>query len=130
MLLAENNIPLAFADKLNTLLPNIFPDSKIAKEYKMGKTKASCILNESLASHSLQETVQIMKNDFYLLSTNGSNHTGLGKMNPLIVLLYDSSKIRVDVRVLDMCCTSVQNSGTAAAIFKRIDDVMIKLQLP
>ena len=34
MLLAENNIPLAFADKLNTLLPNIFPDSKIAKEYK------------------------------------------------------------------------------------------------
>ena len=117
MLLAENNIPLAFADKLNTLLPNIFPDSKIAKEYKMGKTKASCILNESLAPHSLQETVQIMKNDFYLLSTNGSNHTGLGKMNSLIVLLYHTSKIRVDARVLDMCCTSGQNSGTAVAIF-------------
>ena len=32
MLLAENNIPLAFAGKLNTLSPNIFPDSKIAKE--------------------------------------------------------------------------------------------------
>ena len=57
MLLAENNIALAFADKLNTLLPNIFPDSKITKEYKMGKTKASCILNESLAPHFLQETV-------------------------------------------------------------------------
>ena len=62
MLLAENNIPLVFADKLNTLLPIIFPDSKIAKEYKMGKTKASCILNESLAPHFLQETVHIMKN--------------------------------------------------------------------
>ena len=60
---------------------------------------------------------KLLKNGFYLLSTNGSNHTGLGKMNPLIVLLYDSSKIRVDARVLDMCCTSGQNSGTAAAIF-------------
>ena len=40
MQLAENNIPLAFVDKLNAILLNIFPDSKIAKEYKMVKTKA------------------------------------------------------------------------------------------
>ena len=129
MLLAENNIPLAFADKLNTLLPNIFPDSKIAKEYKMGKTKASCILNESLAPHFLQETVQIMKNYFYSLSTDGPNDIGLGKITPLRVRLYDSSKSRVDTRFLDMCCTSGQNSVTAATIFQKID-VMIKLQLP
>ena len=129
MLLTENNIPLAFADKLNTLLPNIFPDSKIAKEYKMGKTKASCILNESLAPHFLQETVQIMKNYFYSLSTDGPNDIGLGKITPLRVRLYDSSKSRVDTRFLDMCCTSGQNSVTAATIFQKID-VMIKLQLP
>ena len=61
---------------MNTLLPNIFPDSKIAKKYKMGKAKASCILNDILAPHFLQETVQIMKNDFYSLSTEGSNDTG------------------------------------------------------
>ena len=82
MLLAENNIPIASADKLNTLLLNIFPDSKIAKEYKIGKTKASCILNESLTPHFLQETTQIMKNDFYSLSTDGSNDTGLEKNEP------------------------------------------------
>ena len=130
MLLGENNIPLAFADKLNTLLPITFPDSIIAKEYKMGKTKASCILNESLAPHFLQETVQIMKNYFYSLSTDGPNDIGLGKITPLRVRLYDSSKSRVDTRFLDMCCTSGQNSGTATTIFQKIDDVMIKLQLP
>ena len=85
MLLAESKIPLAFADKLNTLLPNIFPDSKIAKKYKMTMTKASCIPNESLASQFLEETVQIMKNDFCSLSTRGSNDTGVNKMNPLTV---------------------------------------------
>ena len=96
----------------------------------MGKTKASCILNEILAPHFLLETVQSMKNDFYSLSTDGSNNIGLEKMNPLTVRLYDSSKRRVDTRFLDTCCTSGQNSGTAATIFQMIDDVMIKLQLP
>ena len=127
MLLAENNIPLTFADKLNSLLPNILPDSKIGKEYKMGKTKASCILNGSLAPHFLQETVRITKNDLYSLSTDGLNDTGLEKMNALTVRLYDSSKSRGDTRFLDMCCTTGQNSGTAATIFQNIDDVMIKL---
>ena len=96
----------------------------------MGKTKASCILNESLTLHFLQETVQIMKNDFYSLSTDSSHDTGLEKMNPLTVRLYDSSKSRVDTSFLDLCCTSGQNSGTAPKIFQKIDDIMIKLQLP
>ena len=103
-------------------MPNIFPESKIAKEHKIGKTKASCILNESLAPHFLQETVQIIK--------NGSNDTELEKINPLTGPLYESSKSRVDTRFLDMFCTSGQNSGTAATIFQKVDNVMIKLQLP
>ena len=130
MLLTENNIPLAFVDKLNALLPNIFPDSKIANKCEMGKTKASCILNKSLAPLFLQETVQIMKNDFYSLSADGSNDTGFEKMKPLTVPLSDSSKSNVDTRFLDMCYTSGQNSGTAATIFQKIDDDLIKLQLP
>ena len=76
-----------------------------------------------------QETVQIMKNDFYSLSTDGSNDPGLEKMNPLTVRLYDSSKSRTDTRFSDMSCTSRQNSGTAATIFQKINDIMIKLQL-
>ena len=50
-------------------------------------------------------------------------------MNPLTVRL-DSSKSRVDTRLLDMYCTFGQNSGTVATIFQKIDDVMIKLELP
>ena len=39
----------------------------------MGKATASCILNGSLAPHVLRQTVDIMKTDFYSLSTDGSN---------------------------------------------------------
>ena len=120
MLLAENNIPLAFADKLSAILPSIFLDSKIAKEYKMGKTKASCILNESLAPHFLQQTVAIMKTDFCSLSTDNSNGSGLEKMNPVTVHLFDINTNMVGTRFLDMRCTKSQTSGTA---------VLTKLQL-
>ena len=60
-LLAENNIPSAFADKLNKIFPNI------AKEYRTTETKKkTCILNKSLAPYFLQETVGAMKNEYCL----------------------------------------------------------------
>ena len=70
MLLAQNNIPPTFADKLNLILLSIFPESKIAKEYKMCKTRASCIVIETLASYFMQQTVDIMNTDFYFSSTD------------------------------------------------------------
>ena len=129
MLLAENNIPPAFANKLNAILPSISPDSKIAKEYKMGKTKTNCILNESVVPHFLQQTVDIMKTDFYSLSKDGSNDTEIQKMNPRTVRLFDISTSMFNTRFLDMCCTTGQTSGTSPKIFQKIDDVMTKLKL-
>ena len=88
-LLAENNIPLAFADKLNKIFHIIFPDSNIAKESRMAKAITKCILNKSLAAYFLQETISIMKNEYYSLSTDGLNDPNLEKMIPLTVRLFD-----------------------------------------
>ena len=81
MLLVENNILLPLADKLKAILLTIFPDSQIAQEYKMDQTKASCVLNESFVPYFLQQTSDIMKTDFYSLSTDGFNDTWLEKTN-------------------------------------------------
>ena len=66
---------------MNAILPSISPDSKIAKEYKMGKTKTNCILNESLAPHLLQQAVDIRKTDLYSLSKDGSNDREIQSSN-------------------------------------------------
>ena len=88
-LLAENNIPLAFADKLNKIFHIIFPDSNIAKESRMAKAITNCILNKSFAAYFLQETISVMKNEYYSLSTDGLNDPNLEKMIPLTVRLFD-----------------------------------------
>ena len=69
--------------------------------------------------------------DFFSLPKHGSNDTGLEKMNTLTVRLFYINKSKVDTLFLNMCCTTSQVFHTTATIFKKIDDVMIKLhQLP
>ena len=48
MAMVNNNIPFAAADTFNSLLKDMFPDSKIAKVYASGKTKTTCIVNRAL----------------------------------------------------------------------------------
>ena len=130
LLLAENNIQMAFADKLSDILKDLFPDSKIAKEYGSRRTKATCILNQSLAPHFLKETVEVMQNNVFSLSTDGSNDTDIEKMNPLTVRLYDVKRNCVVTRFLDMCCTSGKTCETASTIFSKIDSKMTEFDIP
>ena len=74
----------------------------------------TCMINGAIAPHFLRETVNIMKCSPFSLLTDGSNDTGLEKMNPL----------RVESRFLDMCATKGTDSATAASIFQKIDDVL------
>ena len=56
---------MSFADKLSDIFKDIFPDSKVAKEYASKRTKATCILNQALAPHFLKETIETMKSDVF-----------------------------------------------------------------
>ena len=85
MLPAKTNILLDLADKWKTIFLTIFPDSKTVQEYNMSQTKASYVVNESLTFSTING--DIMKTDFYSLSTYGSNDKGLQKIN--LVRLFD-----------------------------------------
>ena len=65
-----------------------------------------------------------MKCSPFSLLTDGSNDTGLEKMNPLTVKIFDVNTGRVESRFLDMCATMGTDSATAASIFQKIDDVL------
>ena len=115
---------MAFADMLSDIFKDIFPDSTIAIEYAPKRTKSSCILNQALAPHFLKETADVMQNDFFSLSTDGSNDMDIERRNPLTVRFYDVKTNRTVTRFLDMCCTSGEDCGLASTIFNEIDSKM------
>ena len=123
MLLAQHNVPLSLADHLSPLFRDIF-DGEVASGYACAKTKTSCILNRAIAPEFKAELVSVMQQAPYSLSIDGSNDTGLSKMNPLTVRIFDDCRKRVDTRFLDMCTTSGTSAATAQVIFEKMDEVL------
>lgn len=126
--LVKHNIPLAFAEHLSPLFREIFTDSEIAKSYSAAKTKTTCIINGALKPYFQDRLLSLMRQNPYSLSIDGSNDTGLDKMNPMTVKIFDVD--RVHHRFLDMCTTSGKNAGTAEVIFGKMDEVLSKHNIP
>ena len=97
VLLAQHNVPLALADHLSPLIRDVF-DGEVAKGYSCAKTKTSCILNNVIPPEFQHELVSLMQQSPYSLCIDGSNDTGLLKMNPLTVTIFDLTRTKVDTR--------------------------------
>ena len=120
-MLAYHNIPIAVADHISPLFLDIFPDSEIAKAYSCARTKTTCILNGAMASHFQLSLVEVMKMEAYSLAIDGSNDSGLQKINPLTARIYDANRGKIVTQLLDMCLTS---SSTAESIFAKVSETL------
>uniref|UniRef100_H3A908 HAT C-terminal dimerisation domain-containing protein n=1 Tax=Latimeria chalumnae TaxID=7897 RepID=H3A908_LATCH len=74
--------------------------------------------------------VSQMKNEPYLLSVDGSNDTGLEKMNPLTVIIFYPQRHIVTTHLLDLCLTTGIHAATAEGIFSKIDEKMTSHEIP
>ena len=92
------------------MIRKVFPDSELATNYHSASTKATCIINLAIAPAFKEELIESMKIHPFSISIDGSNNTGLLKMNPLTVRIFDANQDRVITRFLDMCSAA---SGTA-----------------
>ena len=86
-------------------MKDIFPDSEIARNFASASTKTTCMINGSLAPYFKVALVDTMKSSPFAFAIDGSNDTGLQKMNPITVRLFDKSQGMIITRFLDMCIT-------------------------
>lgn len=130
VVLAQHNIPLAIMDHLSPLFRDIFPDSKIAKGFSAARTKTTCIMNMALRPYFESILVAHMKEHPFALAIDGSNDTGLQKMNPLTVCIYDHESGLVRTKFLDMCLTFGIYAGTAENIFEAREEALVSCDIP
>jgi len=91
VLTACSNVPLAFHDHLSPLNRNVFPDSNVASWYLSASTKATCMLNLAIAAMIKENPIANTRIHPFSVSTDGSDDTGLKKMNPVMVRIADTN---------------------------------------
>ena len=130
--IVQHNLSLATSDHLTSLIKDVFTDSEIAKKYSSRRTKTGAIINEAFTPHCLSYLVEHCKSHPYSIGTDGSNDTGIEKMNPVCVNIFDVNRDTkvVTSHFLNMCLTSGERGGTAECIFNAIDDVFEKHEIP
>ena len=86
----------------------LFPDSKIAKNFKCSPTKTTCIMNQAMRPLLRNELLtEYMKEEPFSLLNNGSSDTGLKKMNAVAVNVFDVNRSKkVECKFYDMCVTT------------------------
>lgn len=129
--LVQHNLPLATSDHLGPLFRNAFPDSKIASAYSSARTKTTAIVNETFGSHCHEFIVKHCQNHPFSCGTDGSSDTGIQKMNPVSIRIFDiNSAKKVSIHFYNMCLTEGEDGAKAKAIFEAIDENFTKDKLP
>ena len=121
--LAHHSVPIAITDHLSPLLRDVFSDSGIAKAYSCARTKATCILNGAVGQYFQMSLVDKKEVEAFSLATDGSNDSGLQKMNPLTWMIFDVNRGMVITQLLVMCLTS---ASTAESIYGKINDTLMQ----
>ena len=85
VLTASSNVPLAIHNQLSPMIRKAFQDSKISAKYHSASTKATCMVNEAVAPMLIENLLESMKTHPYSISVDGSNDSGLEKMNPVTI---------------------------------------------
>ena len=98
----------------------MFPDSKIARNFKCNRTKATAILNEAM-----RPSLKYMKEQPFALVNDGTSDCRIKKMSALCAYIFDiSNSKRVEVKFYDMCATSGDHCSKAVTLFNKIDETL------
>ena len=129
--IVQHNLPIATADHLGHLFKNIFPDSKIASSYSCAKTKTFAILNEALAPDCHNYIVEHCKTHAYSVGHDGSNDTGVAKMNPVSIRIFDINRSKVVTdHFCNMYITEGEDCCKAFKIFESIEKCFEEDKMP
>ena len=90
------------------------------------KTKTSAILNEAFAPHCHKYVVEHCKTHAYGVGTDGSNDTGVAKLNPVSIRIFDIDRSKtVTNHIFDMCLTEGEHGAKAFKIFEAIEEKFV-----
>ncbi|CAG9837716.1 unnamed protein product [Diabrotica balteata] len=95
-LLASNNLPFLLVDTLTPLIQNIFPDSKIAKQLHLKRTKATSIICNNLGNNFLEELYIKLREPgcFFSLVMDETTDISIKKQCAFTTIIYENNSTK------------------------------------
>lgn len=107
--LEQHHLSIATTDHFGPLLKEMFPDSKIAASYASGPTKTSAVINIAMGSYCHRYLIEHCKTNPFTLGIDGSIETGVDKMNPVNIHIFDFNRSKSVISIMT-CASQVENT--------------------
>ena len=79
---------------------------------------------QSVSTILSQANYRLLQKSSFYCWTYGSNDTGVQKLNPIAVRIFDINRsVSVSEHFYSMCLNDVENTGKAYKIFDKIDSI-------
>ena len=102
----------------------MFPDSKIDKKFRYARTKTTAILNKTIRPALHESLVTYMQNRPFSICNDGSSDSGIKKMSPVCVNLFDANNSsEVQTKFYDMCVTTGADCSKCETLVNAINDM-------
>ncbi|GLV37563.1 hypothetical protein CBL_20375 [Carabus blaptoides fortunei] len=133
--LAEHNLSFLTMDHLSPLLSKIFPDSKIAKDLAVRRTKAKAIITNVISPSYKNDLANTLKETKFSVLTDESTDIGTMKSACIVVRYFNDQIGHIESSLWEL--TSVFNDnedaghqGTADHLFNKILHTFDKSNIP
>ena len=124
MLVVHHNTFFNLSDHLTLHINNKFKGKRAAENFSFGRTKTAAIVNCVDNQSQLDLTVDLKYLPFSL-KFDGSNDTGVLKMFPVTVHIFDINHQQIMTNFFDMNLMEGQDASAAAEMFSSVDKLFI-----
>lgn len=125
--LAVYDLPISLVDDLIPILKDSFPDSEIAKQIMLHRTKATGVLKNKLAKSFSELLIEKLRNGFFSIIVDEVTDISNTKQLGLVVTYYDEESNAIKTSFLELKeCTS----GTAKHIYEAMRNTLSEHCIP
>ena len=125
MLVVHHNTFFNLSDHLSLYVNNEFKGSCAAEKIFCGRAKTVAIVN-CVGDQFQLDLITDLKKLLFSLMLDGSNDSGVLKMFPVPVRIFDMNHQRIKTTFFDMNLMEGQYASTAAEMFSSVNRLFIK----
>lgn len=124
---AEHHVPFTHINHLSEICKKAFPDSEIAKNLQLKKTKLTYIMQDGIAHYERNEISEILRKQKFSILIDESTDVSVTQILAIVVRFFDEHALQVKDALLD---TVVVENGSSQGLYKAVKSTLTKENIP